>query len=131
MKTAVVSFWVLACAAPVAGTPTDRPASFLCVADHSIGYALGSSGQWKPATFDVKKRKYVLKKSGMRWYWTESGEKADGSLDVCGEFNEMGFIKCDHSEVQVLFNRKSLRFQVVDPYGYVVADTALESANLR
>ena len=99
---------------------------FLCIPDYSTGYAIEKSNKWIPVQFDVEGMKYLLKKKKDKWYWAEYGEEPHSVVDLCEPFNEKGFTSCKNREDEVLFNRNTLRFQVVRPYGYVVADFAMD-----
>jgi hypothetical protein len=104
---------------------TSAADSFICIPDYATGYAIGSNGKWEPTQFNVTKDRYLLRAKDGQWYWTEFGKEPSKSLDLCTGFSENGFLSCKKSENEVLFNRKTLRFQIIHPYGYVVADTSV------
>lgn len=100
--------------------------SYLCLPDYATGFSLEKSGEWKPSEFNVKDKKYLLRfKSGI-WYWTEFGQEPNPHIDSCSVPNKLGFLECKNREDEVMFNNRTLRFQVVRPYGYVVADFKLD-----
>lgn len=104
----------------------ERVSEFVCIPDFSTGYSIGRSEKWEPKQFNVKKTRYILRKRGVDWFWTEFGKEPRSKIDLCSPFNEQGFTECKKGEIQVLFNRNTLRFQVIDPYGYVVSDASLD-----
>jgi hypothetical protein len=113
---------------PLEGTTaeSERVSGFVCIPDYATGYAIGRSNRWEPLQFDVIGKKYLLRNKGGSWFWTTFGEEPHSKIDLCTAFNEQGFMDCKNREDQVLFNRNTLRFQVVRPYGYVVADAAID-----
>jgi hypothetical protein len=104
----------------------DAQESFICIPNHSTGYILKNTGNWEPTQFSVKEKKYILTKHKDKWYWNEFGKSDYISQNECAEFNERGFMDCKHFEDDILFNRNTLRFQAVHPYGYVLADKEVE-----
>lgn len=111
---------------PVFAADTKDPTSFLCVPDYATGYGIGRSGKWEPVQFSVQGKKYLLKKIDERWFWAESGRESDAQRTPCEAFNDLGFTVCKPPEDQVMFNRKTLRFQIVHFYGYVTSDIAMD-----
>lgn len=105
---------------------TERVSGFVCIPDYATGYSIGRSNKWEPTQFDVKGKRYLLRNKGGSWFWTEFGEEPHNKIDLCSAFSEHGFTECKNRGDQVLFNRNTLRFQVVHPYGYVVDDAALD-----
>ena len=108
------------------GTKSPETSGFLCIPDYSTGFAVGRSGKWESTNFDVKGERYLLRLKGGRWYWTRFGEEPMERIDSCTDFNEEGFSECNNREEPVRFNRNTLRFQVVHPYGYVVSDLSMD-----
>jgi hypothetical protein len=110
--------------------PGRKPVTgFICVPDYATGFAVGRSGKWEPTQFNVKGKRYLLRARDTRWYWTEFGEEPQERIDECTSFNDEGFSTCENRVEKVLFNRKTLRFQVVSAYGYVVADIAMDKGS--
>jgi hypothetical protein len=105
---------------------SDGVRGFVCIPDYATGYSIGLSNKWEPTQFNVKGKRYLLRNRSGSWFWTEFGEEPHKKIDLCSAFNEEGFTECKNREDQVLFNRNTLRFQVVLPYGYVVSDTAID-----
>jgi hypothetical protein len=104
----------------------NRQVGFLCVPDHATGYAQKGTGNWEPVQFDIKNRRHLFRIKDERWYWTEFGGEPDEPFDLCTPPNEHGFSECKNREDAVLFNRNTLRYQIVRAYGYVVADLDVE-----
>lgn len=102
------------------------PNAFLCIPDYSTGFAIGGSGKWEPSPFNVKGKEYVLNNQNGRWFWTDKGQTAKDPQNLCGGFDKDGFISCKHGDTSVFFNLRTLRFQAVYPYGYVVSDVAID-----
>ncbi len=96
--------------------------AFICIPDYSTGYTIGKSNKWMQVEFNVEGMKYILKKKNGSWFWSDFGEKPHTIIDLCEPFNKKGFTSCKTREDEVLFNRNTLRFQIIRPYGYVVAD---------
>lgn len=112
-------------AIPAAAADTNDPSSYLCVPDYATGFRLDRSGRWEPGQFGVRGKQFILGKRNERWFWTEVGPP-DAKSEPCDGFSEYGFAECKYSEGDVLFNRKTLRFQLVRRYGYVTSDLATD-----
>lgn len=95
---------------------------FICVPDYSTGFARSRDGKWEPARFNVEGKRYLFRVQDGRWFWTDFGEEPEESIDACTAIDAKGFSECKNREDEVVFNRNTLRFQVVYPYGYVVSD---------
>ena|SRR2546428_7464817 len=104
---------------------SERASGFVCIPDYATGYSIGRSNKWRPIQFDVKGKRYLLRNRSGSWFWTEFGEEPHNK-DLCSAFNERGFTECKNREDEVLFNRNTLRFQVVRSHGYVVDDAAID-----
>jgi hypothetical protein len=102
-----------------------NPKSYLCIPDFITGFSV-EKGQWKPTQFSVNGKKYMLHTKKGNWYWNEFGQDPDPHIDSCTGPTKIGFQECKNGEVEVVFNNQTLRFQVVHPYGYVVADLKLD-----
>jgi hypothetical protein len=108
--------------------------SYLCIPDYSTGFS-NSSGRWTPTQFTVEGKKYLLANRRGRWVWSEFGQQQDSvmtalaaKLNTCDTFSSNGFLNCEFWFEEVRFNRETLRFQVVEPNGYVVAKAALDDS---
>jgi hypothetical protein len=110
----------------MASADTNDVKGFLCIPDYSTGYSINNSKKWEPTRFYTEGMKYFLREKNGSWYWTDFGEEPDPYIDLCENFNDRGFTSCKNREDEVLFNRNTLRFQVVRPYGYVVADFEMD-----
>ncbi|MBI2724925.1 MAG: hypothetical protein HYX42_01615 [Polaromonas sp.] len=93
--------------------------NYLCIPDQSTGFRFDTtSNTWQTAQFNVKNSKYLLSKKAAKWQWKEFSKTS--STECSGDFNEYGFLRCDHME-RIIVNRDSLRFQIIYPIGYVVS----------
>ena len=125
MRKLLIALAAALVAAPAVGADTSDPGSYVCLSEHAIGFRLGRDGKWEPSQFSVKGKQFLLGKKNERWFWSEVGPP-DVKQESCGAFTDYGFAECKYSEGEVLFNRKTLRFQLVRPYGYVTSDVATD-----
>lgn len=125
MRKFLMAFAIAVVAAPAVAADTNDPSSYVCVADSAIGFRLDRSGKWEPSQFSVKGKQFLLGKRNERWFWMEVGPP-NAKQEPCDAFTDYGFAECKYSEGQVMFNRKTLRFQLVRPYGYVTSDVATD-----
>lgn len=108
--------------------------TYVCVPKHSIGYGIDGSGSWSPKDFSVSGKSYFLSEKDGKWQWKEFGEDNEDlnaykeeilGKSECMRFNEHGFVMCSHYGEIVNFNRETLRFQVINPTGYVVNNAGM------
>ena len=125
MRKLLIALAAALVAAPAFAADAGDPGSYACVPENAIGFRLGKDGKWAPSQFSVQGKKYQLEKKGARWFWWETGP-ADPKQEPCDAFTDYGFTECKYSEGWVMFNRKTLRFQLVRPYGYVTSDLATD-----
>lgn len=91
--------------------------SYLCIAEKGSGFKFNTSNQtWEHARFNVSESKYILSKSQGVWTWKRVGQKH--GITCSENFNESGYMHCTSFD-QVTMNRKTLRFLLVYPVGYV------------
>jgi hypothetical protein len=124
MRKLLMAFAVAVVAAPALAADTNDASSYVCVPDYATGFRLDRSGKWEPGQFSVRGKQFLLGKRSERWFWTEVGP-LDARPESCDTFTD-GFAECKYSEGDVLFNRKTLRFQLVRRYGYVTSDVATD-----
>lgn len=99
----------------------DEETSFLCSAQLAVGFKMNSSGQWDNATFNVDGHKYILKPQKGTWYWQVVGDLYTKPLQCTSSVN--GFLQCEGSfGEETLFNKNTLRFQLISKVGYVKSD---------
>jgi hypothetical protein len=92
--------------------------AYLCVPTISVGFTLNkTTGLWRPANFSVSGTRYLLKKQPVGWAWSEFG--ATGPADKCDDVNQGGYIDCHGLVMNIMFDQKTLRFQEIQPFGYV------------
>jgi hypothetical protein len=112
--------------APVAhGTEPQAVSGFLCVPDYATGYSR-ESGDWRPVQFDVTGKRYLFILKNDQWFWTEFGKEPNERSDRCSAPDDGGFSECKSREGQVVLNKNTLRFQVVQKFGYVIGDLTME-----
>ena len=116
---------IAAVALPAVAADANDSGSYVCVPDYATGFRLDRSGKWEPSQFSVQGKKFLLAKKSERWFWSEAGPVAY-KPEPCDAFDDRGFAECKYSEGDVLFNRKTLRFQLVRHYGYVTSDVATD-----
>jgi hypothetical protein len=104
----------------------NNPKGYLCIPDYATGFSVEKSGEWRPTQFSVNGKKYMLHTKNGNWYWNKFGEEPDPHIDSCTSPTKLGFQECKNGEEEIVFNNKTLRFQVVHPYGYVVADIKMD-----
>lgn len=126
MRELLVALLIAAVAMPAVAADANDATSFACVPDFATGFRLSRDGKWAPSQFSVLGKKYLLEKRGARWYWSEVGLPPDSKQESCEAFNEYGFTDCRNAEGNMTFNRRTLRFQLVRPYGYVTSDLATD-----
>jgi len=124
MRKLLIALAAAVVVVPAFAADTSDPGSYVCLSEHAIGFRLGRDGKWAPSQFSAQGKKYLLEKKGARWLWTEVGPP-DARPESCDAFTD-GFAECKYSEGDVLFNRKTLRFQLVRRYGYVTSDVATD-----
>jgi hypothetical protein len=125
MRKLLMAYAIAIIAIPAIAADTNDPSSYVCVPDYATGFRLDRSGKWEPSQFSVQGKKFLLARKDARWFWTAVGP-TDAKPEPCGTFTDYGFTECKDSEGEVLFNRKTLRFQLVRPYGYVTSDVATD-----
>lgn len=126
MRTLILGL-IMAVMSPLArSADANRVTGYICIPDYSTGYSVAHSGKWEPTRFIVKGKKYFLRNISGKWFWTDFGAKHSDPQNFCESFNDQGFMKCHNFEEDVLFNRATLRFQALHPYGYVVSDASLD-----
>lgn len=123
-----LTFWLILTG--ICNAAEDKnPTAYLCIPTMATGFTLNSSDKWNVTQFNINGKKYLLKKKTGAWYWTEFGEDSTEQDNRCSTFNDKGFIKCGYSGNDVTFNKNTLRFQQIHPYGYVTSDTEVEKIN--
>jgi hypothetical protein len=101
--------------------------TFLCVAERSAGFSFNDkSKKWEYARFDVEGRKYIVKQVGARWTWAEFGREFPAD---CGAFPPSGIIKCQDTLKDVIFNSKTLRYQMFYAHGYAIPSSGVEGSD--
>lgn len=107
------------------GVQAPEPTSYLCIPDYATGFS-HKSGEWRPVNFNVDGQKYVVVRRERGWFWVDFGEEPASWEDPCEGFDDYGFLRCKVDlTTNVVFNRKTMRYQAVMHIGYVVADTTL------
>ena len=102
--------------------------SYLCVADKGAGFSFEKNTKtWNPAKIKVAGKKYIMRKVGKDWTWTDFGETPDG-LEVCENINQAGLINC-HGLVDVHMNSSNLRYLLIYDIGYVYDGKDQEGSN--
>ena len=92
--------------------------AYVCTPDKSTGFTFNkATRQWDVARFAVEGKKYFVKNDKGSWQWLES-EGSDRSPVRCADFNNYDSMSCT-GVYEIVFNRKSLRFQKVYGDGYV------------
>jgi hypothetical protein len=92
--------------------------AYICVPEKSTGFTFNKANrQWDVARFAVEGKKYFLKSDKGSWQWLESGDSGRSPVR-CGEFNNYDSLSCT-GLYEIVFNRKSLRFQKIYGDGYV------------
>lgn len=125
MRKLLMAFAVAVIASPAIAADAGESDSYVCLPDHATGFRLDRSGKWEPSQLSVQGRKFLLGKKNDRWFWSVAGVQ-DPKQEPCDAFTEYGFTECKYSEGWVMFNSKTLRFQLVRPYGYVTSDLATD-----
>jgi len=125
MRKLLIAFAITVIATPALAAEANDPGSYICVPDYATGFRLDRSGKWEPSQFSVQGKKFLLGKKNDRWFWSAVGPQ-DVKQESCDGFTEYGFAECKYSEGDVLFNRKTLRFQLLRRYGYVTSDVATD-----
>ena len=94
--------------------------SYLCIPEKSTGFTFNKGNrQWDMARFAVEGKKYSVKNEKGSWQWLES-EDSDRSPVRCSDFNNYDSLSCT-GFYEIVFNRKSLRFQKIYGEGYVTS----------
>jgi hypothetical protein len=110
----------------VGATPVPVDA-YVCVANLALGLTFSKrSKEWGTTTLSVKDQKFLLKRKNGHWVWSKFGEEYQLK---CGAFNEHGVISCDILLSQLELNRKTLRFKIYHPPGYMTSDDPAKSAD--
>jgi hypothetical protein len=92
--------------------------AYVCVPEKSTGFTFNkTTRQWDMARFDVDGKKYFVRNGKGGWQWLES-EDSDRSPVKCSDVNNYNSVTCT-GFYEIVFNRKSLRFQKVYAEGYV------------
>ena len=92
--------------------------SYVCIPEKSTGFTFNKAArQWDVARFGVERKKYFVKNDKGSWRWLES-EDSDRSPVTCNDFNPYDSMSCT-GFYEIVFNRKSLRFQKIYGEGYV------------
>lgn len=133
-------FWALAIAAMLCPPPAaSQGDSWLCIPDRATGFSFDEgSREWRSTNFRISNDRFVLRRAkgneGKDYAWT--------SKDVVWLLFETGrshpVISCPNDFVgnqitcfvpfhHFSFNRKSLRFQIIYPIGYVREDPSQDS----
>ena len=93
--------------------------SYLCIADHSTGFAFDkNSKQWSTSGFKSG-NKYLISRSKQPGYvWEVKNFGETDTLAACkGDFNDVGVIYCEGFET-FRFSRRNLRFLSIYALGY-------------
>lgn len=114
--------------------------TWLCISDQSTGFIF-KSGRWEHVFFSSND-KYVLRsikasdkgsialavQPNSTHIFSEVGERqpAIGCVADKQSESDAGFIRCEGPGTFVLFNKKSLRFQIFYSIGYVIPDPESE-----
>ena len=122
---ALMIILVISSAASKAEGPQEV-SGYVCASELSTGYALAASGKWAPTQFNVVGEKFFLKREKDGWYWGSAGQEDTISQKRCDKFDKYGFTRCDRYGTDIRFNRNSLRFQAINPDGYVVSDDKMD-----
>lgn len=94
--------------------------SYVCIPEKSTGFTFNKGNrQWDMARFAVEGKKYSVKNEKGSWQWLES-EDSDRSPVRCSDFNNYDSLSCT-GFYEIVFNRKSLRFQKIYGEGYVTS----------
>jgi hypothetical protein len=114
MKKTILTL-LTAATSVVAVAATEPTESYLCSAEQATGFAFDKNlKKWGPVTPDVTHKKYTLSSSSGSWEWKDFGEK----IGIQCISRPSGFIGCDSVE-NIVFSKKSLRFMITSPFGYV------------
>ena len=98
--------------------------SYICSPEKSTGFTFNKGNrQWDMARFAVEGKKYFVKNEKGSWQWLES-EDTDRSPVRCSDFNNYDSLSCT-GFYEIVFNRKSLRFQKIYGEGYVTSPEAI------
>lgn len=108
---------------------SNKPTAYLCIPTDATGFKF-KGGKWQPTNFSVADVKWVLKSHNSDWYWNEFGMDTQSEHTRCnssGDSPELGFLKCNSYGKESIFNNKTLRYQLVNPSGYVVSNTEIDT----
>lgn len=87
--------------------------------EKATGFKLGSSGRWEETSFYPDDGKYLLKKKGAAWEWSQFGDKHGMT---CPAFNKFGLMNCDLIFGSLRVQRDTLRFIKTYTVGYIDGD---------
>ena len=116
----LVVFLVFCHAMPALG---EEPTAYLCIPDACTGFKPTDSGKWVIERFNVEGMQYLLSEKEGKWQWQKFGGRSlTHPLSKCNTFDEYGFLICQYLMDEIRFNKKTLRFMVTFPMGYVTSD---------
>jgi hypothetical protein len=94
--------------------------TYLCIADMGTGFSYSNASRtWETTRFDVKDKRYLVKKTEKGWVWSNFGEPSE---HLCEGNSLNGFIGCDgdgRMGIKFFVDRLSMRYQKSYLYGYL------------
>ena len=90
--------------------------TYLCIPSSATGFSFTQkTNRWEETSFNIKEKKFLLKKKTGQWQWSNFGETAEYMCKESGQTS----INCNEFFGEVIFNKKTLRFLKTYLPGYV------------